>query len=193
MACRAVRRRPGRRRREPPRGRGAHARGRSRRDRCRSVRGRGRRRRSTFTAIPSSSERSRWGTRMRSWNARSRIGGVLLRLGPLIETHGRFPGRTNVQFVHADGRHDARARSSGSEGRRDAVVGVVRGCRCCGARRGRRMHEPRYSANARRQPGSAPGEWTGDVDRPCGGDLPRRRFWCDQVQNCPLAGSFKES
>jgi diaminopimelate epimerase len=34
---------------------------------------------------------------------------VLLRLGPLIETHGRFPGRTNVQFVHADGPHDARA------------------------------------------------------------------------------------
>jgi diaminopimelate epimerase len=34
---------------------------------------------------------------------------VLLRLGPLIETHHRFPGRTNVQFVRADGNHDARA------------------------------------------------------------------------------------
>jgi diaminopimelate epimerase len=34
---------------------------------------------------------------------------VLLRLGPLIETHHRFPGRTNVQFVHADGPHEARA------------------------------------------------------------------------------------
>jgi diaminopimelate epimerase len=34
---------------------------------------------------------------------------VLLRLGPLIETHHRFPDRTNVQFVRADGRHDARA------------------------------------------------------------------------------------
>jgi diaminopimelate epimerase len=34
---------------------------------------------------------------------------VLLRLGPLIETHHRFPGRTNVQFVHADGGHDVRA------------------------------------------------------------------------------------
>jgi diaminopimelate epimerase len=34
---------------------------------------------------------------------------VLLRLGPLIETHHRFPGRTNVQFVHADGDHEARA------------------------------------------------------------------------------------
>jgi diaminopimelate epimerase len=34
---------------------------------------------------------------------------VLLRLGPLIETHHRFPDRTNVQFVHADGDHEARA------------------------------------------------------------------------------------
>jgi diaminopimelate epimerase len=34
---------------------------------------------------------------------------VLLRLGPLIETHHRFPDRTNVQFVHADGPHEARA------------------------------------------------------------------------------------
>jgi len=34
---------------------------------------------------------------------------VLLRLGPLIETHPRFPGRTNVQLAHPDGRHDVRA------------------------------------------------------------------------------------
>jgi diaminopimelate epimerase len=34
---------------------------------------------------------------------------VLLRLGPLIETHHRFPERTNVQFVHPDGDHDVRA------------------------------------------------------------------------------------
>jgi len=30
----------------------------------------------------------------------------LLRLGPLIELHERFPGRTNVQFVRADGPND---------------------------------------------------------------------------------------
>jgi diaminopimelate epimerase len=30
----------------------------------------------------------------------------LLRLGPLIETHDRFPDRTNVQLVRVDGRHD---------------------------------------------------------------------------------------
>ena len=30
----------------------------------------------------------------------------LLRLGPLIETHPRFPDRTNVQLVRVDGRHD---------------------------------------------------------------------------------------
>jgi diaminopimelate epimerase len=34
---------------------------------------------------------------------------VLLRLGPLIETHHRFPERTNVQFVHPDTNHDVRA------------------------------------------------------------------------------------
>ncbi len=34
---------------------------------------------------------------------------TLLRLGPLVETHVRFPQRTNVQLAHADGRHDVRA------------------------------------------------------------------------------------
>jgi diaminopimelate epimerase len=34
---------------------------------------------------------------------------TLLRLGPLIETHHRFPGRTNVQLAHAHGRHDVQA------------------------------------------------------------------------------------
>jgi diaminopimelate epimerase len=33
---------------------------------------------------------------------------VLLRLGPLVETHERFPGRTNVQLAHAGGPHDLR-------------------------------------------------------------------------------------
>jgi diaminopimelate epimerase len=30
----------------------------------------------------------------------------LLRLGPLVETHGRFPQRTNVQLVRVDGPHE---------------------------------------------------------------------------------------
>lgn len=30
----------------------------------------------------------------------------LLRIGPLFETHARFPDRTNVQLVRVDGRHD---------------------------------------------------------------------------------------
>ena len=30
----------------------------------------------------------------------------LLRLGPLVETHDRFPERTNVQLVRVDGRHE---------------------------------------------------------------------------------------
>jgi diaminopimelate epimerase len=34
----------------------------------------------------------------------------LLRLGPQIETHPRFPGRTNVQLVRVDGLHEVTAR-----------------------------------------------------------------------------------
>jgi diaminopimelate epimerase len=34
---------------------------------------------------------------------------VLLRLGPLIETHARFPERTNVQFAHPESSHEIRA------------------------------------------------------------------------------------
>jgi diaminopimelate epimerase len=33
----------------------------------------------------------------------------LLRLGPLVEGHPRFPNRTNVQLVAIEGRHDVRA------------------------------------------------------------------------------------
>ena len=33
---------------------------------------------------------------------------VLLRLGPLVESHERFPERTNVQLVRVDGPHDVR-------------------------------------------------------------------------------------
>ena len=32
--------------------------------------------------------------------------GDIRRLGPLLETHPRFPERTNVQLVHVDGEHD---------------------------------------------------------------------------------------
>jgi diaminopimelate epimerase len=34
----------------------------------------------------------------------------LLRLGPLVERHGRFPGRTNVQLVRPDGTNDLTVR-----------------------------------------------------------------------------------
>jgi diaminopimelate epimerase len=34
---------------------------------------------------------------------------VLLRLGPLIETHSRFPERTNVQLAHPESAHEVRA------------------------------------------------------------------------------------
>ena len=61
----------------------------------------------------------------------------LLRLGPAIETHVRFPGRTNVQLVRVVGRHDldvlvwergaGETRSSGSSSVAAAAVAVARG------------------------------------------------------------------
>ena len=64
----------------------------------------------------------------------------LRRLGPLIETHERFPGRTNVQFVRVDGPNEASALvwergvgetpSSGSSAAAVAAAAVVHGwCR----------------------------------------------------------------
>jgi len=61
----------------------------------------------------------------------------LLRLGPLIESHPRFPARTNVQLVHVDGRHDltvlvwergaGETSASGSSSVAAAAVAVERG------------------------------------------------------------------
>ena len=61
----------------------------------------------------------------------------LLRLGPLLETHERFPERTNVQLVRVDGRHDltvlvwergaGETSASGSSSVAAAAVAVARG------------------------------------------------------------------
>ena len=61
----------------------------------------------------------------------------LLRLGPLVETHARFPDRTNVQLVHVDGRQDltvlvwergaGETSASGSSSVAAAAVAVARG------------------------------------------------------------------
>jgi diaminopimelate epimerase len=61
----------------------------------------------------------------------------LLRLGPLLETHPRFPDRTNVQLVRVDGRHDlavlvwergaGETSSSGSSSVAAAAVAIERG------------------------------------------------------------------
>ena len=61
----------------------------------------------------------------------------LLRLGPLLETHVRFPERTNVQLVRVDGRHDlsvlvwergaGETSASGSSSVAAAAVAVERG------------------------------------------------------------------
>ena len=61
----------------------------------------------------------------------------LLRLGPVIETHERFPARTNVQLVGVAGPHDievlvwergaGETRSSGSSSVAAAAVAVARG------------------------------------------------------------------
>jgi diaminopimelate epimerase len=61
----------------------------------------------------------------------------LLRLGPLVERHERFPGRTNVQLVRPDGRNDLTVRvwergvgettASGSSAAAAAAAAVVHG------------------------------------------------------------------
>ncbi len=61
----------------------------------------------------------------------------LLRLGPLVETHTRFPDRTNVQLVRVDGRHDltvlvwergaGETSASGSSSVAAAAVAIARG------------------------------------------------------------------
>ena len=61
----------------------------------------------------------------------------LLRLGPLVENHARFPERTNVQLVRVDGRHDltvlvwergaGETSASGSSSVAAAAVAVARG------------------------------------------------------------------
>ncbi len=61
----------------------------------------------------------------------------LLRLGPAVETHRRFPDRTNVQLVRVDGPHDlsvlvwergaGETSSSGSSSVAAAAVAVARG------------------------------------------------------------------
>ncbi|MGI8479690.1 MAG: diaminopimelate epimerase, partial [Gaiellaceae bacterium] len=61
----------------------------------------------------------------------------LLRIGPLIENHERFPGRTNVQLVRPDGPTDltvavwergaGETRSSGSSAAAAAAAAVVHG------------------------------------------------------------------
>jgi diaminopimelate epimerase len=62
---------------------------------------------------------------------------ALLRLGPLIENHERFPDRTNVQLVRVDGLHDlavgvwergaGETLSSGTSAVASAAVAVARG------------------------------------------------------------------
>jgi diaminopimelate epimerase len=61
----------------------------------------------------------------------------LLRLGPLVERHERFPARTNVQLVHVDGTHDlsvlvwergaGETRASGSSAVAAAAAAIVHG------------------------------------------------------------------
>jgi diaminopimelate epimerase len=61
----------------------------------------------------------------------------LLRLGPLVECHPRFPARTNVQLVRVDGRHEltvavwergvGETRSSGTSATAAAAAAVANG------------------------------------------------------------------
>ena len=71
---------------------------------------------------------------------------VLLRLGPLIENHARFPERTNVQLAHARERPRGAGPRVGARGGGDRRLRLVRrsrrGRRCCR----RLVQEPRHRA-----------------------------------------------
>ena len=84
---------------------GRDTRARGRRDRAGPRRGRRRRRARRSTA--SRSCRSRSGTRTRSSSA---IPTTIGELGPLLETHARFPNRTNVQVARVDAPGEVTAR-----------------------------------------------------------------------------------
>ena len=87
--------------------------------------------------------------------------GELLRIGPLLERHPRFPDRTNVQLVRVDGLHDLTVgvweRGVGG----DALLGNELRRRRCSRDRERLVHEPgerpssgRRSARRDRRAGS---------------------------------------
>jgi diaminopimelate epimerase len=76
----------------------------------------------------------------------------LLRLGPLVEHHTRFPERTNVQLVRVDGEHDLTV----GVWERGAGETLSSGTSAVAAERGgvreRLVREPGHGAPARRRP-----------------------------------------
>ena len=98
----------------------------------------------------------------------------LLRLGPLVEAHERFPQRTNVQLVRVGRDARSRRRRLGARCGGDAVLGHERRRGQRGRRCERLVREPGDGAPRRREP---PGRARGRPrapDRAGRGDLPRR-------------------
>ena len=82
-------------------------------------------------------------------------------IGRLLETHPRFPERTNVQVARVDASGRVTARGLGARGGGDALVGDERGRGRCGdARRGRGRR-----CVSRRGASGAPRGRPGVVDR----------------------------
>jgi diaminopimelate epimerase len=101
---------------------------------------------------------------------------LLLRLGPLIETHTRFPGRTNVQLARPDTAHDVRAlvwergagetQASGSSAVAVAAVAVAHGWATSPVR----VHMPGGALEVRVADGRA--TLVGPAELICGGETP---------------------
>ena len=95
--------------------------------------------------------------RLRRQSARGRpprepIGQELLRLGPLLERHERFPERTNVQLVRIDGLHEVTALVWERGAGETSASGLERRRRRRGRDRERLVREPGHRSHARRRP-----------------------------------------
>ncbi len=98
----------------------------------------------------------------------------LLRLGPLLERHERFPERTNVQLVRIDGSHAISALVWERGAGETSASGSQRGRRRRSGGRERLVREPGDRAHARRRPRRHARGRAGDADGACRTDLRRR-------------------
>ena len=99
----------------------------------------------------------------------------LLRLGPLIERHERFPERTNVQLVRVERRERVGRPRLGARGGRDERLRLERRRSSSSRRHERLVREPGHRPHARRRAsGRARRRGADHTRRPGRGDLRRR-------------------